>query len=100
MSHPTEFHIGKYRVRWDGSHNWVIEVPVTRKRRGTGETYGDYEILGYYGDKLQDAARRLYREELTGKGQQDMKSIADLILKSEDKLEKAITSALEAHHAD
>jgi hypothetical protein len=90
---PTEFLISGYKVRHDGTYNWIIEKPVTRTNRKTGEAYLDAEIVGYY-STLQGAAQRLYREELKGKGQQNMKDMADLILQMEDKLEKAVVSAL------
>lgn len=94
MAEYTEFAIGSdYRIRWDGAHNWVAERRVTRKHRSTGEEYEDFETLSY-DMRLQDAARRLYREELKGKGQQNMKGMADLILQMEAKLEKAVVAAL------
>ena len=90
---PTEFMIAGYRVRHDGGYNWIVERPVTRKKRGTEEAYLDYEILSYHAE-LKAACKRLYQEELRGKGQQNMKGMADLILQMEDKLEKAVTAAL------
>lgn len=95
---PTEFTIGSYRVKHDGSYNWVVETSVTRKARLTGDTYEDHQILGYY-NTLQDAAKRLYREELKGKGQQNMKGLADLVLQMEDKLERAIIAAIAGRDA-
>lgn len=85
---PTEFSIAGYRVRDDGSYNWVVEKQVLRKRKD-GELYEDMELVGYYGE-LQNAVKRLYREELKGKGQQNMKGMADLILQMEAKLEEAV----------
>lgn len=95
----TQFSIGDYRVRWDGAHNWLLERPVTRRNRKTGEEYEDFDIVGYYGDRLQDLCRRLHREELTGKGALNMKGMADLIQLTEARLEKAICAALAEREA-
>lgn len=86
--------LGDYRIRWDGSHNWLVEKRVVRKKRNGGGEYEDFNVVGYYGDRLQDAARRLYREELTGQSQQSMKTMADIMLRTEEKLERAIVSAV------
>ena len=93
MTEYTEFAIDpNYRIRWDGAHNWVAEKRVIRERKTTKEKYEDFEVLSYDG-RLQDAARRLYREELKGMGKQNMKDIADLILQAETKLEQAVIAA-------
>ena len=88
----TTFSIDGYTVSWDGAHNWVIKKLVQRVARD-GRGYADEEVVGYY-QTLQAACKRLYQEELRGKGQQNMKGMSDLILQMEDKLEKAVTAAL------
>lgn len=89
---PTEFVVSGYRVRWDGKLNWIVEKPILRTSRD-GVAYSDWDLVGYY-QTLQTACKRLYQEELRGKGQQNMKGMSDLILQMEDKLEKAVTAAL------
>ncbi|WP_343390409.1 hypothetical protein, partial [Candidatus Amarobacter glycogenicus] len=75
---PTEFLISGYKVRHDG-HNWIIESPSRGPTAKRARHISTLRSLGIT-VRAPGAAQRLYREELKGKGQQNMKGMADLII--------------------
>lgn len=45
----TVFNLDNYRIRWDGSHNWVLEEERDVTNPKTKVTRRDWVRLGYYG---------------------------------------------------
>lgn len=89
----TTFEIDNYLVSWR-DRNWVVEKAIIRKKRNSNEVYTDLELVGYY-QTLQNAAIRLFQEELRGGGQVNMKGLAELVQYAEYNIIKKISEALD-----
>lgn len=94
LTEPTSFEIAEHRVRFLPPYQWVIEKPVIRTKKGTKETYLDYELLAYC-DNLHKAAQRLFEEELRGKGPTNVQGLAKLIEYAKLDIIKAVTDGLD-----
>ena len=79
-----------YSVRWDGSHNWVMELTRTAKRKEGGGEYERMEIIGYY-STLAAARVSLDRKMIGESGAQTAGDLLVAIVKAE----QAITAAVQ-----
>jgi hypothetical protein len=95
----TQFDIAGFRIRWTDM-NWIVDKPVTRKRRKPaegqqeGEEYADWEIVGYY-SSLINAVIRVSEEDITNKGKVNLAGLATLLECSKLEIVKAVAEGFE-----
>jgi len=82
-----------YIVRWDGSHNWIIELTRAAKRKEGGAEYERMEIIGYY-STLTAALVSLDRKMIGESGAETAGDLLVAIVKSERAIIDAVEHAL------
>jgi hypothetical protein len=84
--------IGNYYMTAD-QYGWVLVEALQRISKKDGETYEDFEVVGYYPTVASLCKAALRKCLLDGVGDGELKTLQEVIRKSEE-IERTITDAI------